>query len=1192
MPNQNFRNRPQSRGHADLFREQMSAYGEQADTQFESFKQAKNMIAMRLQQIQQRKETLATALEKRIRSISNKTSAQHYQGILDQLRGQFVAGEQEVVRQANAGISRIQEAHTRGRLLPQEVFAAALNAERQAVERLDGIVTTYFNRARSSEQQLRGYNVDLKNQTDAQQKSYDKLEQEIYGDVRVRDAEREVKTAQQALQTAKEDAAAGRLTQLKAERGTLEADRATKQGDLDTAKTTFVTATTQLETAKGELDAAKALPTEIEQAEQAVKAAEDAVEPVQRELDTKRADAAAGRVDAALLRKPNELAAINACNAKADADEAAVVAPRIPQKKKAIREKQEKDVALIREFYKAKMTLDSANKEVTEAKKRFNVAKKKVNDAAAALAVAPVGPGRLWQDVHKEVIQKRQEAVDTAQQVVTAADTEVKKLEGELATQFTKPIEELDAQIKPLEEPITQAQEAIRIATQKRNNLRGVVRTPTSGPQQEEFLNQSRSLLTQINKEGKYMREHFSGEAEVEQRTIDLVKRRTDIATEVAERSKSEADIRAALSYTREELRWLKKNADQHGERIAVLIQLERQWVREYAVALTKATNTILATGTPEQKIAAIERELQHLPSVEGLAAQARAKRLSNPVAGPARGKLQLVRDALYAPLRGKTTAALTDVPDNLNDDQLTKALAAVREEGRFLHRTNHVPVEGGTLDDGRLTYLVAKYNDINRVIAERGYNRLNQSTEAALAKTDARGLMEGMGVMQTELAQLRMANARPERQEELQAKITEQLKAVATRVDTDVRVALSSGDADKITQAMEGVRSEIAMHTEEGMAETERRAGELRSNYEALLTSLQNLSVSAHSDAMMPEATTRQMESAFVLLNREEQQLQNAPKVSMLVSTKLPNGSWTQQREMRLPVRLDNRLQTVRAMRSELMQRVTVEIDQLAVKKTSLDSKSVARAIALIDVEKRMDAMCPVVNEARAAERLTLRSELATKKSDVVERETVQQSRTEVQTSHALNTEILPQLENGIAEMDTDAKVAEMRRPKNNATRQGRIAWMEQIIGALERMQEQQVSDVLRQDIVTAQVLALRLLTRYQLPQENAAVIQKGVEQHSVVADAKIAHIKEAKTVDDLNRAIVEALGFTLTLDAWAKLIEAEKYNGKDAVDAVQKRVVDAIEEGRQILKLMGKPDTTPPPGPPRPPAPGGRTV
>lgn len=1042
-----------------------------------------------------------------------------------------------------------------------------------------GALDASLRQAGETQQALRGQSDALQQQTDQMLTNYDTMLDRVYGDRNVREAQQEVDAAERDLQQANEDAAVNGLDDLKAEKTRLEGERTPKQGKLRNKNRLLETAKTDLQTLTAAKTAAEAWPAEIAARERDLQTAKDAVDVAQRTMDQKRTDAVAGRVKADYLTKPKVDDAIAACDADADAAKAAVPAgPDQAAQIAAIQAKRDADVPLIRAFFEAQTAHTAARRKVAPAQTKVTEAITKVTDAATDVGVLVAG--RAWPEVHADVLKELQKKIDPAQKKVTDLEKAVADLEQEIEEDYTARIEELDEQIAALEEPIDQAKEAKRVAQQTVRALRpGVARRRVSSAQQRAFLDQSRTLLTQINKEGMHIRTHFRGEEAVETRSIDLLSRRTDIATEIAERSGTAQDIRKALDYTREELRWLNRNADQHADRITALMNLERTLNVRYVALLTAETNKLIAAGTPEQKVTAIERELHYLPGVDTPQARIREKYLSNPEAGAVRGQLQLARDTQYALLRAATTATLTADPDQLSDNQLSKAKAAVLAEGRFLKRTNHVPVEGGRLDEGRFAHLNTQYHAINRAIAARGYNRLNQATEAARQNTDARGLVEGMGVMQTELAQLRMANARPERQRELQTQLTEQIRAVAERVDADVRTALSSQNADTITQAMEGVRSEIAMHTERGMPESERRAGELRSNYEALLTALQNLSASAHSDAMTPEATPQQMASAFVLLNREEQQLQNAPKVSMLVSRQ-ENGSWTQQREMQLPIRFQNRLQNVRAMRSELMQRVTAEIDQLAQKRTSLDAKSVARAIVLIDLEKQMDAVSPVANQARAAERLNLRSELMARRPAALERETVQQSRIEVQTRRVLDAEIKPQLLNGAREMSTDDQIAQMRKPKNSATRLGRIAWLKEVMTVLERMQESQVSQPLKSDILKAQVVALRLLSLYQTPQENSAAIQKRIEEYRIVADAKISRIRWANTVAELQQAMTEAEGFIQTLDAWSQIIEAQKYSGQDAIDALKNDVAGAIDEGKAILQDMQR--RSAPPAPP----------
>ncbi|MFH1444418.1 MAG: hypothetical protein ABIG34_03440 [Candidatus Peregrinibacteria bacterium] len=1091
---------------------------------------------------------------------------------------QLIAQQIAAINTSRAELIQRYNETMRGFSTPKDVFKGA-----EQLDQVDSVINAFAQRVhviesdlklgamlqqtKSAEQELRGDVTTNLQKTDTMYNSYNAKLTQMYGGKEAREAQEGVAEAENALQQAEVDAVVGGLNDLKAQRVTLDTERKTKQKALNKQKRLLDTAKTTL---KAETDAktkAEAWPAEIDAHEQALQAAKDVVVTAQDALDDKHAAARAEMVEEKYLTPPKELDAINL----RIADATAAKVGKGPGQIAVIEAQRVKDMPLIREFYKAKKELTAEVKKRSAAQKKVTESQKKVDAEEVALTIAAV-PGKPLKERIETVIEARQKRIDEEQKKVQPMEDQVKAAEQEMEDTFTNPLKELDAQIKGLEDPIAQATEAVRKEKAKVSGLRVVVARP-SDDQKTAFLTESGKLLKQINEEGRFMRNHFSGEQEVEDRTIKLVKQRTDVATEIAKRSGKEEDVRKALDYTKEELRWLNRNADQHPERIAVLMGLERSLNKQYVLLLTASTNKILLTGTPEQKVTAIERELQYLPGVDGVGMRAREKKLSNPVAGPARGLLQKARDLQYAPLRGKTTAALTDEPPKLDGGKLENALAATLEEWRFLKRTNHVPVEGGALDTGRLQFLAGKYLDIKRVIANRSMNTLKKGVQ----ESNPTKLLAGVQQIEADIAK----NESPQRVQQLTTMLGEQLPKIAGVIDANVNVALTSGKSQDIVKAMDVVRNELALHARRPSTETPRREGELRTAYAALLNAMRSITETACVSAGTGEVDSTKMSAAFSMLYKEEQQLKSAPKLAMLVSAKQPDGTWTQKRIPQIPLNCQERLRSINARRDELANKLSQEIDSLQSKKNTLDAGTIARTIALIDLEKKVSSVWSMVNETRAAERLVLRGQLEAIKPQVKksERKTAKavdesarldKSRDTIALEEFLTNEIDPVLQECERETADPAQIKEMRKKKNKDKRTARMAKFDSMHVSLRDKMATAPTGVLKTRVDKAMKTILQLRTRYRLLKENKQWIEEEMSLRSSDVDTLINNIDSATSKNDLKEAITQAKKYAQAITEWALTVDAATYDTAKVVDALQQRLTDAVTKGEAILARM----------------------
>ena len=873
-PNQNS-GQPRMRGHSDLFHEQMKSYREGGDRQFESWKQAKAQINARLQQIDQRRQTLVAALQKRVQSIGNPETARQFQAILDQLQQQYAQGWNEMVRQANAGITSIQEAHTGFQLPSSEVFVTALTAERQAVEQLNGIVDVYWERAKGKQGELRQTNEGIRKETDQMLANYDVLLDKVYGDKAIRQAKQQVAAAKSALQAAKVNAADQGLPQLKKNRNKLDRERTTKQTALDAKKRALDTAKAKVQTeteAKAKLDA---LPVEIQKLEDDLKPVKDAADAAQLAVDQKRTEAVANNVDVAYLdptKKVDDILIVR--NQAADAEKAAVVGGPVlrAQEIAKIDAKLNKDIPLIRAFYEAKAELDGAKRKVTAAQKALTDALKKVTDEETALRIAPV-PAKPWRERIAAATEARQKLLDKAQAKVTPLEDAVLPLEQEMDEKYTTPLQELDDQIQSLQDPVTQAQEAVRTAEQRVTNLRGVVVTPASPEQQKDFLGQSRTLLTQINKEGKYMRDHFSGEQAVESRTIDLVKRRTDVAAEIAERSTEEKDVRAALNYAKEEYRWLNKQADQHADRIAELLPIVRSLSQKYCEMLQQKTEASIGKSLDE-RWQPIQQELMALQEYQPVTGKARIEALKQ--------RADQLVDERHAPLKLVTNTAIIECDGgSVTEDLLRHTLSAINREGVFLKKFGD--------RSNRFAYLREQHAKFTQQLAEkRGEQLRGEATRVANTGTmgGKRSIDTIRDLIDTERGMGEGTNARS--RQDVETLKQAQLEPLAQETDRVLIPAINNPDRSAKMRALTTLLEEVQVLFTHFLDRSADRIAQLRAVAETLLKQIAEQSDTAAERATADGATDRHFREGYSLLAQERSFLTNNSALVRLVPNRL----------------------------------------------------------------------------------------------------------------------------------------------------------------------------------------------------------------------------------------------------------------------------------------------------------------
>lgn len=945
------------RGNEDLYREGMRGYRESADRQYESFRQEKARLEKLYQDVQQRKETLSGQLQRRIQSLGNPDSAKQFQTILDQLEQQFAQGQLNVVRTGNAGISAIQEAHTGFQLPAQEVFDRAIAAEQQAIVQLNGVVENFRARAVAKQQEFRDANARLRAETEQATANYESGLTSAMGGREVRTATTEIRAATAARKRAELQAAEAGLPELLAKKQKLERDRGTSplMANLAAKKTALETAERTLKDTQDAKAKAEALPAEVQKLEEDLAKATEAKSAAQKVVEGKQLDAAAAGVKADYLTRPKALEAVTACNTDAEAAKTAVPAgPGRDAEVARIEAKRVKDVQIIRDFFTAQDLVKAEQTKETAARTALNGVKTKLAAEETALGLPPAAPTMPLRARVEAITKAYEKKVKDAEKAVTDLEEEVTKLEEEIEEKFLNPLQDLEDQIKPLQEPLDAAIAAEKAAKAKAGRIKTAKKSETpDANQQAEFVKGARGLLTQINREGTYMRQHFSGEQPVEQRTIDLVKRRTDVAADIAERTKEEKDVRSALDYAREELRWLKRNADQHEARIAELLPLVQQLGEKYCEALRKKTEA--SGGKPlAERWQPIQQEIMALQEYMPVTGKARIDALQ--------AKAKELVTLQHAELRRETDDAILscrgmDVPE----ETMSTALSLLRKEGNFI-RKYRGPEE-------RFAYLQEEYGKIGQQLAaRRGQTLRREATDLTAGPKNREGRMQAVeDLISTEKRLGEGVN--PLARADVEELKREQLTELAKETDAVLKAAINSPDRATKLNALNALLEEAVLLQTHFQPTSAERIVQLRNAATQLLNDVANGTQIALDQCNTDGATVPHFREAFRMLAEERSFLQKNRAFQTIAAARLAE---LEQKEIALDTRMMEHANTVVAKAVSVQ---TVEnldtaqaFTQLMIERAPLVSP--ARKIVFTAALEKLQASLKTIRGVRAEER------------------------------------------------------------------------------------------------------------------------------------------------------------------------------------------------------------------------------
>ncbi len=438
-----------------------------------------------------------------------------------------------------------------------------------------------------------------------------------------------------------------------------------------------------------------------------------------------------------------------------------------------------------------------------------------------------------------------------------------------MSRKFTQPLKRLDQQIKQLEGPIQKAKQAIDAATTKQENLKTVVVMPNAD-RQKKFLADAGALLKQINTEGRYMREHFRGEEETESRSIELMQRRTNVAVEIADRSKTEKDVHTALAYAAGELRWLERNADQHSDRIAALEPLAQKLGEQYCAMLRAKTDASRRKPAAERwKL--VQQELMALEEYKPETGKARIEELKGITDGLIDGR----RNQLM-----KVTNPLIIACDGggVPQETIRHALSVVTQEGIFLKKFGD--------RNNRLAYLRGQHAVLTeRLATMRGQELRREATQVTTVGgvTGARNVETLREFVVTEQKLKSGADVRA--RSEVEQMREELLAATAEETDRDLINAINSPDREKKLQAIPVLLTEGRLLYTHFRDRTADRRKQLTDVAETLCNQLNKQTDEAARRCDSLSATVPQFREAFAFVTQERSLLHGNRELQVLTS-------------------------------------------------------------------------------------------------------------------------------------------------------------------------------------------------------------------------------------------------------------------------------------------------------------------
>lgn len=511
--------------------------------------------------------------------------------------------------------------------------------------------------------------------------------------------------------------------------------------------------------------------------------------------------------------------------------------------------------------------------------------------------------GRLYQQIGQTASAVLREKLGSVRTLIAKQIAEIERGRSELVQSYNtlmrgfsdaKPIEvdrrrldEVDALIRGFEQRLERyessgrlaaelqetsgAEQGLRVEQQRlqaktekmtinyERGLEGIRKRPNAD-REAEFLADAGVLLAQIQEEGRYMREHFRGEEETESRSIELMLRRTNVATEIANRTKGEKDVRTALDYARGELRWLKRNADQHEARIAQLEPLVQRFGEQYCDLLRLKTEASFEDPL-KQQWQPIQREIMALEEYMPVTRKARIEEL--------RQVANRLVEIDHGALEQKTNEALTDC-DNLSvpEGTIRHALSMLRQEGVFLKKYGD--------RNNRFAYLQEQNAALSQKLAAmRGQALRAEATGLTAGSKDRTGHIETVqNLIDTEQRLGEGTNLRS--REDVEALKQEQLAGLAQETDRLLIPAINSPERAPKMQALTVLVEEARLLFTHFLDSSVDRRSQLKAVAETLLRQIAGQTDVVAERCTVPAALEPHFREGFRLLREERTFLQS----------------------------------------------------------------------------------------------------------------------------------------------------------------------------------------------------------------------------------------------------------------------------------------------------------------------------
>lgn len=928
--------------------QEMADYNRRADQEIGRFEQGRDQRRNQFEQHRQDAQTLLAELNRRAEEIEAKSGdASSYRDIAKEVRTELTKFEQTFDQWTQrAGKEIGQSVVTKEWTDPQgrrttygfEARVAATNywfaAEDYLLSELAKTLGQYTRGAKKVETDILERERTLSTETNRKVSAWSADRTAIYDDDTVRDAEVEEKKALRDLSEAKKEEVRGGIGALKLQeknaKKKLDAAQAAfnpeqqkvtdKQKEINDAKE----AKTKLTTAEGEL---KPLQDEL-------KALEDALPPLKDEIRDQKFYFTSESLDYTKITAGKSEELIDAEDTKATAEITAINAKPIATMPEAEKQKEREKV-------------NEKRKKHIEAIKKADELEKKLKtntDRTAVLKGAPPAGGEI-QKKEDEIRDLKTKAVDPV-----PLEANLVKLKNDLKP-FQTALDEAKKELGDVLEKKADAStvpEAKKKYDEARANLAEAKKLKLRKADKntrENYKASAGQAVHAINVEGTHIQQNLEQDARAPKRLVDLVQQKTDILTDVLSRRREELTVAGKLKLPNKpvELEKFRKNAADYllsirGElrlrnkydirdtaREQELIDREADWSPIMKQILERQVDMAVTSpkASPEARYAAMQRlclygETYHPDEdVKIGGADIHTEDLhenAETIAEP----LKKVLWDMHSPLHAATEAILAPARatncNNLSKADLSRASTVVSDELIFLRKYPY--------DAARAAKLKTDWQNVNRVITERGLNELEQASKKSIEEAGSSGgkkRFDAIGALENQAAAIRD----PDAKKAPLAQIEEQFGHIQREAEGAAQNAqFNAVSIDKMGNALTQVNEAVEFINARG-----RDVSLLRGKQEALRNKLSGMAEDAASAARQPSAPADAYTNAFHTFD-----------VALPLCGPDMRGGF--------------RGQQVRQLRSEVYANLTKEITELD-NTPSLNAEQIQRGNALVKVNR-----------------------------------------------------------------------------------------------------------------------------------------------------------------------------------------------------------------------------------------------